>query len=42
MDEASRIEIEKLAREYDTIVAFYRLGQAKIEAAGAFGESQDT
>jgi hypothetical protein len=33
MDETSRVEIEKLANEYEAVAAFYRLGQAKAAAA---------
>jgi hypothetical protein len=39
MDEASRNEIEKLANEYEAVVAFYKLGQAKIAAADVHDES---
>jgi hypothetical protein len=42
MDERSRIEIEKLANEYEAVVAFYRLGQAKIAAGNVRDESQDS
>ena len=32
IDDTSRIEIEKLAREYEAVVAFHKLGQAKVSA----------
>jgi len=41
MDEASRIEIEKLASEYEAVIAFYRLGLEKVAAADLRDQSQD-
>jgi hypothetical protein len=42
MDEASRIEIEKLANEYEAVVAFYRLGQAKVAAGDVPDKARDS